>query len=185
MGMKREHRLEGERVYSGCIVRLDVDRVRLGSGVETIREVVRHPGASLVVPVLDDGRVVFVRQYRYAVAETLIELPAGKLDTTGEEPLACAQRELAEETGYAARTWRRLGEFYTTPGFTDEKIHCYLATGLLPAQGRSADEDECIEVVTVPMSEAIELVRRGAIRDAKTIAALLLVQMSQAAGVTQ
>ncbi|MEW6364409.1 MAG: NUDIX hydrolase [Acidobacteriota bacterium] len=183
--MEIEHRLEGERVYSGRIVRLDVDRVRLGNGVETIREVVRHPGASLVVPLLDDGRVVLVRQYRYAVAEMLLELPAGKLDAAGEEPLACAQRELAEETGYAALTWIPLGDFYTTPGFTDEKIHCFLAAGLLPAQGRSADEDESIEVVPVAMTEAVELVRRGAIRDAKTIAALLLAQLSPAFGAGQ
>lgn len=169
-----EVRIGGERVYDGRVVKLDVDRVRLADGLESRREVVRHPGATMVVPLLDDGRVVMVRQFRYATGETLLELPAGTLDHPGEEPLECARRELAEETGLTAREWRLLASFYTTPGFTDERIWCFLATGIASDAVARPDADERIETVMMPLSSAQALARRGEIHDAKTIVGLML-----------
>jgi len=174
----REDRIGGEVVYDGKIVHLEVDRVRLPNGHETVREVVRHQGA-VVMLALDEGeRVHLVRQYRYPVGRVLMELPAGKLDP-GEEPLLCAKRELAEETGYSAGNWRRLGSILTTPGFTDEVIHVYLATELEMAEGASPDEDEFLEAVQLPLGEVEELIRSGQIVDAKTMAAILLWRLTE------
>ncbi|NUQ00396.1 MAG: NUDIX hydrolase [Armatimonadetes bacterium] len=174
----RETRIDGERVYDGQVVKLEVDRVRLPDGRESVREVVRHPGAVMVVPLTDDGRVVMVRQHRYCTGEALLELPAGTLEP-GEEPLACAQRELVEETGYQARDWRHLASFYTTPGFTDELIHCYLASGITLGERAGGDEDELIELAMLPLSSAQTLARRGEIRDAKTMVGLLLTKVDE------
>ncbi len=136
------------------------------------REVIDHPGAVVIVPVEDD-HVLLVRQPREAVEEYTLELPAGKLDR-GEDPLECARRELAEEVGRAASSWRDLGGFYTAPAILTEFIHCFLATGLTPASGAAADEDEAIEVVEWPLAElglAIDEVR-----DAKTLIGLLRLE---------
>ncbi len=170
----REMKIAGERVYMGRVLNLDVDRVRLASGAEAVREVVRHPGAAVVVPVLDDGRVVLVRQFRYAAGETLLELPAGKRDGN-EDPAACAARELAEETGFAAARLEYLAGFFTAPGFTDEFIHCFLASGLRPVAGPVQDADEELELRLVTLDEARRLIASGDIRDAKTIVGLLLL----------
>jgi ADP-ribose pyrophosphatase len=172
-----EVRIEGRTVYEGRIVAVDVDRVRLGDGAETLREVVRHPGAVVVVPVRDDGCVLLERQFRYPVGQVLLELPAGKLDP-GETPESCARRELAEEVGRAAAVWRPLARFFSAPGFCDEVMHCFLATGLMPMDGARPDPDERIEVVAMPLAEAIARVDSGEICDAKTIAALLLAERS-------
>lgn len=171
---RRETRIAGKRLYSGHILHLEVDRVRLAGGGEAVREVARHPGAAVVVPVLDDGRVLLVRQFRYAAGETLLELPAGKRDGD-EEPAACAARELAEETGLCAATLEYLTGFFTAPGFTDEFIHCFVACGLTPATGvvKGADE-ELLELLPVTLNEARRLIDRGEIRDAKTMIGLLL-----------
>lgn len=170
----RERRIGGRRLYSGRILRLEVDNVRMPDGVETIREVVRHPGAAVVVPLLADGQVVLVRQFRYPAGRVFLEVPAGKLAWGGEDPLACARRELEEETGFCAGSWRTLTAFFSAPGFTDERMHCFLATDLEPGGNRKLDEDECIQVVTVPLTEAIERVHAGELEDGKTIIALLL-----------
>ena len=170
----RERRIDGQRLYSGRILRLEVDRVLMPDGVETVREVVRHPGAAVVVPLLEDGRVVLVRQYRYPAGRVFLEVPAGKLAWGGEDPLACAQRELEEETGFRARSWRRLTAFYSAPGFTDECMHCFLARDLESGGSRRPDEDECIQVETLSLIEAIAGIHRGEIEDGKTIIALLL-----------
>lgn len=170
----REEKISGERVYAGRVLSLEVDRVRLAGGGEAVREVVRHPGAAVVVPVLDDGRVVMVRQFRYAAGETLLELPAGKRDG-GEDPAACAARELAEETGLQAARLDYLTGFFTAPGFTDEFIHCFLACGLTPAVGAVRDADEELELLAVTIDEARRLIASGEIRDAKTIIGLLLL----------
>jgi len=173
----REEKISGERVYSGNILDLEVDQVLLPSGAEGQREVVRHLGAAVVLPLLDDGHIVLVNQYRYPMGEELLELPAGKLDP-GEDPGECAARELAEETGWRAGAIHDLGSFFTTPGFTDEVLHAFVATGLEPAPDIEADPDEAIEIVTMTVEEALEACRDGRIRDGKTLATFLLAQLN-------
>lgn len=165
--------LARQRVYTGRTIALDVDRVRLADGLELPREVIRHPGAVVVIAVCAGGDIVLERQFRYAAGRVLIEAPAGTLNP-GEDPLACAVRELAEETGRHAREWSSLGSFFTAPGFCDEQIHAFLARGAEPAVERSLDDDEHIEVFTLAPAAIRELVGRGAIEDAKTLAALAL-----------
>jgi ADP-ribose pyrophosphatase len=160
------------RVHDGRIVKLDVEEVRLPNGNVVTLEIIRHRGAAAVVPVDDDGRVVMIRQYRHATSGYLLEVPAGTLDHPGEAPEACALRELEEETGYRAATLDPLGWIWTTPGFTNEKIWLYRATGLTPV--RSAHEsDEVITVERVPLDEAVKKALSGEITDAKSVCALL------------
>jgi ADP-ribose pyrophosphatase len=140
------------------------------------RQIVHHPGAVVLLPLLDDGRVVLIRNCRIAVGEALIELPAGTLDP-GEEPLEAARRELAEETGYRARSLKLLTIFYSSPGILDERVHLFLATGLMPGP-RDLQGGEEIETLVVAWKEALEMVRSGAIRDAKTLVGLLYYQFS-------
>jgi ADP-ribose pyrophosphatase len=168
-----ETRIDGRTVFEGRILTLEVDRVRTPGGGESIREVIRHPGASVMVPVTDDGKVLFVRQFRYPTGGVLLELPAGKLDP-GEDPQICAERETAEETGFRPRRVEKLGEFYTAPGFTDELIRAYLVTDLVPAPEAEADAAEVVELVSLSFSEYRDLITRGEIRDAKTLAAMAL-----------
>ena len=140
-------------------------------GKPKTREIVRHPGACVIVPLLDDGRVCLIRNWRIAVNETLIELPAGTLEPP-EPPERTAERELIEETGYRAKSIELLHAFYLSPGILDEKMHLYLATGL--TEGEAAREDgEEIENWLVPLDEAVEMVYRGQIKDAKSIVGLL------------
>ena len=165
----------GTRVYDGRIISVDLDDVRFPDGSIGKLEMIRHPGASAVVPLLgdpaDDPEVLLIRQYRYAAESFLYEVPAGRLDP-GESPDACAHRELREETGYTAERVEHLFTMYTTPGFTDEKIHLFLATGLTP--GESAREaDEFMELVPTKLSRALSMIERGEIQDAKTALALL------------
>ena len=173
--------LHSERPFRGRMIDLSVDRVRLPNGAEAELEVVRHPGAAAVVPVTADGEVLLVRQYRYAVGGWLLEVPAGKLDP-GEEPEACARRELEEETGWAAGTLEPLGFLWPTPGFADEKIWLFAARGLTRSR-TNLQHDEVLSVVSMPLAEAVELASRGGIEDGKSIAALLrLAARREAAG---
>ncbi len=163
------------RAYTGRIISLDVDEVRFPDGSTGSLEMVRHPGASAVVPLLDasatDPEVLLIRQYRYAAGGYLFEIPAGRLDA-GESPLECAKRELREETGYSAARVEPLFTMFTTPGFTDEKIHLFLAMDLEP--GESAREaDEFMELVPTRLSRALSMIEQGEIQDAKTALALL------------
>jgi ADP-ribose pyrophosphatase len=169
----REERIDGKTIFDGRIVRLEVDRVRLADGGESVREVVRHGGAVLLVPITDDGRVLLVRQHRYPTGEVLLEVPAGTLEA-GENPEDCAHRELDEETGHRAEELIHLGEFYSAPGFFDELLQCYLARGLRPGSGRAGDDDEQLEVVELSADEALAAIDAGDIRDCKTVASLLL-----------
>jgi 8-oxo-dGTP pyrophosphatase MutT (NUDIX family) len=163
-------RIGGRTVYDGKIAKVRVDRFRYEDGEEADREIVEHPGAVAVVA-FDGERIFLVRQPREPVNEpALLELPAGKLDVEGEEPLDTAKRELAEEIGKGARTWRRLTSFYTSPGFADEECHVYLATDLFDEPAEAADEER-IEIVEVPLAELDGVIQDC--RDAKTLVGLL------------
>jgi len=168
-----ETKIDGRTVFEGRILTLEVDRVRLPDGGESEREVIRHRGAAVMVPVTDSGEVLFVRQFRYATGELLLELPAGKLDP-GEDPATCASRETAEETGYRPQAVERMGEFYTAPGFCDELISAFLVTDLVPAPEAEAEADELVEVAPLTVESYTEMVARGEIRDAKTLAAMAM-----------
>ena len=168
-----EPSVDSRVAYEGRIVNLRVDTVRLPQGTLGTREIVEHAHCVCVVPLDDEDNVVMVRQYRKPVGELLLEVPAGGMDP-GESPQDAAQRELREETGYVADELVHLSSFWTTPGFCTELMHAYVARGLRP-EALSQDEDENIEVVRVPLSGAADLIRRGEIRDAKSIASLLLV----------
>lgn len=162
-------------IYKGRVVNLDLEEVTLPNGRTITLEMIRHPGAAAVVPLRDDGRVVVIRQFRHAAAGTILEIPAGGLKP-GEAPLACARRELAEEAGFDADRWENLGEIFTTPGFTDERIHLFLAQGLVSV-GNRPDEDEVIEVEEYPLDELIAMIRRGEIKDGKTICGLMMTYL--------
>ena len=164
-------RTDSETVWEGRIATVRVDRFRYDDGGEAEREIVAHPGAVAVVA-HDGDNLFLVTQPREAVDEqALLELPAGKLDTEGEEPLDTAKRELAEEIGKAAASWEYLTTFYTSPGFADEECHLYLATELEDADGASADENERIEIVVRPLSELDDVI--AGCRDSKTLIGLL------------
>ena len=168
--------LESRRVYTGRVVRLDVDTVRFPDGSTGQLELIRHPGAAAIVPCASDPpgadpTILLIRQFRYATGGQLWEIPAGTLDP-GEDPEACARRELMEETGVTAARLQRLTSIWTTPGFTNEVIHLYLATGLTTGEP-SRERDEFIEVVPQPLSRVLALIREGEIRDAKTVVAIL------------
>jgi ADP-ribose pyrophosphatase len=170
-------RIDTRRVYSGRVLDLDIDTVRFPNGSTGQLEIIRHPGASAVLPFLDspedpDPRILLIRQYRYAAERFLYEVPAGRLDA-GEDPLQCAHRELREETGYAAGRMEELGGFFTTPGFIDEFIYAYAASEL--SAGTSAHEsDEFITVEAHRLSEALEMISRSRIIDGKTMIAILV-----------
>lgn len=164
------------RAYTGRIISLDVDSVRFPDGSIGELEMIRHPGASAVVPFLsdpagDDPQVLLIRQYRYAAEGYLYEIPAGRLDD-GEDPEQCAARELKEETGCSASRFERMFTMFTTPGFTDERIHLFMAVGL--ERGEAArEQDEFLSLFPVPLSRALEMVEAGEIQDAKTALGLL------------
>lgn len=160
-----------ERVFDGHIVRLRISEYARDSGITVRREVLDHHGAVVMVPIVD-GHVLMVRQPREAVEEVMLELPAGKLDFAGEDPLEAAQRELAEEVGREAGSWEYLGGFYTAPALITEFIHLFVATDLRPTEVATVPEEE-IEVVRVPLTELPRLVER--VRDAKTLVGLLRV----------
>lgn len=159
--------------YRGKILNLRTDTVALPGGKSADREIIEHGGASAVVPLLGDGRIVFIRQYRKPVEEYLLEIPAGRLDSN-ETPLECARRELEEETGFKALSFKELLVFYPTPGYSSEKITVFKAEKLLETDKRP-DEDEFIEVLKLEKEESLELIKKGKIKDGKTIAGVLAV----------
>ena len=163
-----------EKIYAGKVVNLRRDTVLLPNGKEATREVVEHPGAVAIVPVLPDGRVLMVRQFRHPVGRVLLEIPAGKLDS-GEDPDECAMRELEEETGYRAGVIERKASIFTGPGFTDEVIHMYIAHELVPTTV-NPDDDEFLEVRAYVPQDIRRMIREGLICDAKTISGLFLLQ---------
>lgn len=173
-----ERTIHTETVYDGKIIRLEIDDVILPDGKPSKRELVRHPGAVALIPITDDGKIVMIEQYRKALGTTLLEVPAGKLEP-GEAPEVTARRELEEETGYSSDKLEPVMTFATSPGFADETIHLFAATGLHkvdnPAQG---DEDEFVELLEIPLEEAVVMLDEGQIRDAKTAFAILWAERS-------
>ncbi|KKX56891.1 NUDIX hydrolase [Brevibacillus borstelensis] len=165
-----EKTISSQTIYEGKVITLKVDEVLLPNGHTAKREIVTHQGAVAVMALTDEGKLVAVRQFRKPLEQVIVELPAGKLEP-GEEPLACAKRELQEETGYQAKDYTLLSSFFTSPGFANEILHLYLATGLTKGESQP-DEDEFVEVLELTLEEAHELHRLGEIRDAKTVAAL-------------
>jgi ADP-ribose pyrophosphatase len=164
--------VHSERVYQGRAVSIRRDEVRLPNGHTTRLDIVEHVGSAILIPIDAQGNIHFVRQYRHAAGEEMVELPAGTLDP-GEAPLDCARRELREETGLGADEVREIGGFYLAPGYSTEFMHVYLATGLRPSP-LERDEDEFLEPLSMPASEALALARSGGLPDAKSLAALLL-----------
>jgi len=165
--------LSEERVFEGKVVKVGVMQVTLPDGKPALREAVRHMGASAVVAVDDEGNVILVRQFRSALARVLMEIPAGKLDYKGEDRLEAAKRELREETGLLADNWVHLTDAVSAPGFCDEVISIYLATGLTVGEDEP-DEDEFLNVIRLPMGELLDMAQRGEITDSKTLIGLLL-----------
>ena len=169
--------LSSQQVYAGKFLQLNVDTVALPNGRTTALEILRHPGASAVVPLKEDGTVILIRQLRHAVGEFIYEIPAGKLDPQ-EDPRDCAARELEEEIGYRAGHLELLTSIWTAPGFTDEVIHIYQGTNLEKGQ-QSLDQDEVLEIVEWSLEEAIAKIQDKTIRDAKTIIGLQLAYSSK------
>lgn len=168
-----EKRINSKETFRGHLLHVFRDVVTLPNGRTAEREWVKHPGAAAVIPITDEGEVILVRQYRYPVRRFTLEIPAGKMDVIGEEPLVCACRELAEETGCTAREMKYLTSVATAVGFTNEKIYIYLAKGL--AMGpQNLDEDEFINIEKYPLEEAVNMVLTGKIIDAKSCVAILL-----------
>jgi ADP-ribose pyrophosphatase len=163
---------EVKKIYRGRVIDLNVEKVTLPNDVEVELEVIRHPGGAGVVPLFEDHSIVLIRQYRHCAGGEIWEIPAGRIDE-GENPLDCAVRELAEEVGYQASHIEKLTAIYSAPGFCTEKVHIFLATGLTPCE-TNQEEDEIIEIIRLPIKEAVEEVKSGEIDDAKTVVGILL-----------
>lgn len=162
-----EKKISGESVYDGIFLKMKRDTVSLPDGQYAVREYLEHPGAVAILAVLDDGRILLERQYRYPIAQAVIEIPAGKLNT-GEDPLLCAQRELQEETGYTAKRWSKIRRIHPVISYSTEFIDIYLAEGLSPGPAR-LDEEEFLDVFAAPLEELLHWVEMGKITDVKTI----------------
>jgi len=162
-----EKKISGEGVYDGIFLKMKRDTVALPDGQHAVREYLEHPGAVAILAILDDGRVLLERQYRYPIAQAVIEIPAGKLNT-GEDPLLCAQRELQEETGYTAKHWSKIRRIHPVISYSTEFIDIYLAEGLSPGPAR-LDEEEFLDVFASPLEELLNWVETGKITDVKTI----------------
>ena len=162
-----EKKISGEGVYDGIFLKMKRDTVSLPDGQHAVREYLEHPGAVAILAVLDDGRILLERQYRYPIAQAVIEIPAGKLNA-GEDPLLCAQRELQEETGYTAKHWSKIRRIHPVISYSTEFIDIYLAEGLSPGPAR-LDEEEFLDVFAAPLEELLHWVETGKITDVKTI----------------
>ena len=171
--------VKSEILFKGKVFDLKVDEIEYnGSGNKGIREVAVHPGGAVVIPVKEDGKIVFVKQFRYPLQRTLIELPAGKLDE-GEDPFECATRELTEETGYTAAEVVKLGKIYTTPGFCTELLHIYLAKDLISGEVNREEGEYGMEVLELTQEEITRKIANGEIVDGKTLSGLLYLNINQ------
>jgi len=167
----REEKIESKQVYQGHFLDVRRDTVRLPDGAESAREYIVHPGAVMIVPILDGGRLLLERQYRYPMGRVMLEFPAGKIDP-GEDILACAKRELLEETGYTAKEWAHAGVLHNAIAYSDERIEIFFARGLV-AGAQKLDEGEFLELVTHSATELDAMAAEGEMTDAKTLIALL------------
>ena len=175
-----ETRIDSVEKYDGYFLKVQSDQVRLPNGQPATREYIRHPGAVVILPIFDDGSVLLERQYRYPLDRVFIEFPAGKIDP-GEDPLACAKRELQEETGYTATDWRFLCTIHNAIAYSDEHLDLYLARGLT-AGANALDDGEFLEVITASQEELMTWVRAGKVTDVKTvIGAFWLEKLASAA----
>ena len=159
-------------IHQGRVFDITIENVTFPNGFTADMEIIRHPGASAIVPLVADDKVLLIKQYRHAVGGYIWEIPAGTLDVQ-EKPIVCARRELTEETGYAADTWEPLGAITPVPGYSDEKIHIFLARDLKPAH-QHLDADEILEVHTLPLAQVTSMMANGQIQDAKTMVGLFL-----------
>lgn len=169
-----EHTLSSDTVYQGRLLHAKLDKVKLPNGNESSREYIIHPGAAVIVPVFDNGDILLERQHRYPLRRDFLELPAGKIDPN-EGELECAQRELLEETGYAADAWHYMATFYPCIGYSDERLVFYRASSLKHV-GDAPDHDEFLEILRVPMAEAMAMVGDGRINEGKTVMGLLWLE---------
>lgn len=172
----RENTISSQCYFEGKILRLRVDKVELKGGKIAQREIVEHPGAVAIVAITQDKKVLLVTQYRKPMEKELMELPAGKLERN-EIPLACAQRELLEETGYIANNWRELLAIYTSPGFSNEKVVIFLAMDLSKTLDAPMDTEEITRLDLIPIKDAISLIKENKIEDAKTVAGILAAKV--------
>ncbi|HET7578429.1 MAG TPA: NUDIX hydrolase [Bacillales bacterium] len=172
-----EKTISSETIYTGKIIDVKLDQVELPNGKTSGRELVYHPGAVAVIALTEDGKIIMVRQFRKPLERSIVEIPAGKLEK-GEDPEACAHRELEEETGYRGADLEHVASFYTSPGFSDELIHLYFTDKLEKGQ-QQPDEDEFVELMEVTLEEALELVKNKQIYDAKTVYAVQYLQLRQ------
>ena len=168
-----EKRVNTKKVYDGAILNVRQDTVTAPKG-HAYREIVEHNGAVAAVVLTDDGKIVMVRQYRYACGRVVLEVPAGKIDRGETDPEAAMIRELKEETGYTAKRIKKLTSFYPSTAFSNEELIIYIAKDLVPGK-QNPDDDEFIERVTVPFKQALQMIKQGKIKDAKTVIALLYV----------
>lgn len=166
----QEKTIKTKNIFSGRILKVKILKVKLPDGNITTREIVRHPGAVAIIPILNKNKIIFVRQYRKAVEKELLEIPAGTLEQN-ESPLNCAKRELTEETGYKAGKIKKIMEFYPAPGYTSEKIHIFAATDLKQVSSNS-EPDEFIKTVIIDKVQIKKLYRAGKINDSKTLIGL-------------
>ena len=169
-----EHPLNSTKVYTGKLLHVHRDEVRLPDGKTSVREFIRHPGAVVVLPITRSGELILERQHRYPLGRDFIEVPAGKIDP-GEQTLACAQRELLEETGYKAQDWRYITTVYPCIGFADERLVYYLAQDLA-FEGHQRDDDEFMEIFSLPLDRALAMVQTGEICESKTIIGLFWLE---------
>lgn len=163
----KEVKVDSEVAYDGHFLKVQRDTVRLPDGKHSKREYIRHPGAVVVLPIMDDGKILLERQYRYPLQDVFIEFPAGKIDP-GEDPLACAKRELEEETGYTAREWDFVCTIHNAIAYSDEHLDIYIARGLIPGESK-LDDGEFLETFTATVAEMLDWVRTGKITDVKTV----------------
>ncbi len=176
-----EKQLSYDYKFKGRIINLRQDKALLPNGKVTTREVVEHPGGVCVAALNDNDELLFVKQFRYPYMQQTIEVPAGKRDRQGEDPLECGKRELKEETGATAERYINLGSLYPSPGYVDEIIYCYLATGLTYGD-MNLDDDEFLDVIKIPLQKAADMVLSGEIKDAKTQIAVLKVKVLRDSG---
>lgn len=164
--------IESEQIFKGAVFAIERDRLREENGFEIVREVVRHPGGAGCLPLFPDGQVALVKQYRHPAGRDLLEIPAGKIEAD-ETPIESAARELEQEIGFRAGRIEHLADFYSTPGFCEERLYVYLATDLMEVE-QNLDHDEFVEVVYLPLAEAVAMAAGNQLEDSKTIIALLL-----------